>query len=78
MTDSGIGIAPEDQPKVFEEFEQVGTADAVKKEGTGLGLPLAKRFVELHGGRMWLDSEPGEGSRFSFTLPARQGAGASS
>ncbi|HEY8693472.1 MAG TPA: GAF domain-containing protein, partial [Chloroflexota bacterium] len=71
VTDSGIGIAPEDQPKVFEEFEQVGTAEAVKKEGTGLGLPLAKRFVELHGGRMWLDSEPGKGSRFAFTLPPR-------
>ena len=59
---------------MFEEFEQVGTAEAVKKEGTGLGLPLAKRFVELHGGRMWLESEVGRGSTFAFMLPTKQGA----
>ena len=72
ISDTGVGIAPEDQPKVFEEFEQVGTAEAVKREGTGLGLPLAKKFVELHGGHMWLESEPGKGSTFTFTLPVRQ------
>ncbi|HEY8692129.1 MAG TPA: GAF domain-containing protein, partial [Chloroflexota bacterium] len=74
VTDTGVGITPEDHDKVFEEFEQVGTVEAVKKEGTGLGLPLAKRFVELHGGRMWLESEVGRGSTFAFMLPTKQGA----
>ncbi|MBL8385093.1 MAG: GAF domain-containing protein [Burkholderiales bacterium] len=69
VADTGIGIAPEDQPKVFEEFVQVGSNYATKREGTGLGLPLARRFVELHGGRMWLASAPGAGSTFYFTLP---------
>jgi len=76
VTDTGVGIAPHDQPKVFEEFGQGGTAEAVKKEGTGLGLPLAKRFVELHGGHMRLQSALGKGSTFSFTLPVRQTPGA--
>ena len=70
MRDTGIGIAPEDVPRVFEEFRQVGAGTA-KAEGTGLGLPLAKRFVELHGGRMWVESEPGVGSTFTFALPLR-------
>jgi signal transduction histidine kinase len=74
VADTGIGIAPEDQPKVFEEFVQVGGNYATKREGTGLGLPLAKRFVELHGGRMWLESQPGAGSTFFFSLPIRAGA----
>ena len=69
VTDTGIGIAAEDQPRVFEEFRQVGADYALKKEGTGLGLTLAKKFVELHGGKIWVTSEPGKGSRFSFTLP---------
>jgi two-component system, NtrC family, sensor kinase len=69
VTDTGIGIAPEDQPKVFEEFRQVGTDYAHKTEGTGLGLTLAKKFVELHGGRIWVESEVGKGSKFTFTLP---------
>ena len=69
VSDTGIGIAPEDQPKVFEEFRQVGGDYAHKKEGTGLGLTLAKKFVELHGGRIWVESEVGKGSRFTFTLP---------
>ena len=68
VSDTGIGIAPEDLDHVFEEFRQVGSGTA-KAEGTGLGLPLAKRFVELHGGRMWVESEVGRGSTFSFTLP---------
>ncbi len=71
VTDTGIGIAPEDQPKIFEEFRQVGTADAKKSEGTGLGLTLAKKFVELHGGRIWVESEVGKGSTFTFTLPEK-------
>jgi GAF domain-containing protein/anti-sigma regulatory factor (Ser/Thr protein kinase) len=69
VTDTGIGIAPEDQPKVFEEFRQVGTDYAHKTEGTGLGLTLAKKFVELHGGKIWVESEVGKGSTFTFTLP---------
>ena len=69
VTDTGIGIAPEDQAAIFEEFRQVGSDDARKQEGTGLGLTLAKKFVELHGGRIWVESEPGRGSTFTFTLP---------
>jgi signal transduction histidine kinase len=69
VTDTGIGIAEEDQPKVFEEFRQVGGDYARKSEGTGLGLTLAKKFVELHGGRIWVESEVGKGSTFIFTLP---------
>jgi signal transduction histidine kinase/HAMP domain-containing protein len=71
VTDTGIGIAPEDQPVVFEEFRQVGTDYARKREGTGLGLALTKRFVELHGGVIGVESAPGEGSTFRFTLPVR-------
>ena len=69
VTDTGIGIAQEDQPRIFEEFRQVGSDNAKKIEGTGLGLTLAKKFVELHGGRIWLESEVGKGSKFIFTLP---------
>jgi signal transduction histidine kinase len=69
VSDTGIGIAPEDQPKIFEEFRQVGSDYAHKVEGTGLGLTLAKKFVELHGGKIWVESEVGKGSRFIFTLP---------
>jgi len=68
----GVGIAPEDQEAVFEEFRQVGTADK-KVEGTGLGLTLCRKFVELHGGRIWVKSEVGIGSTFTFTLPAGRG-----
>jgi signal transduction histidine kinase len=71
VSDTGIGIPPEDQAKIFEEFRQVGTADAQKREGTGLGLTLAKKFVELHGGKIWVESEVGKGSTFSFILPER-------
>jgi len=69
VTDTGVGIALEDQPTIFEEFRQVGSDYAHKIEGTGLGLTLAKKFVELHGGRIWVTSKPGEGSTFAFTLP---------
>jgi len=72
VTDTGIGIAPEDQEKVFEEFRQVGTA-AKKIEGTGLGLTLCRKFVELHGGRIWVKSREGAGSTFTFTIPVRGG-----
>jgi signal transduction histidine kinase len=71
VRDTGIGIAPEDQAVVFEEFRQVGRDGTRKAEGTGLGLALTRRFVELHGGAIRLDSTPGQGSTFSFTLPLR-------
>jgi signal transduction histidine kinase/DNA-binding response OmpR family regulator len=64
VRDTGVGIAPEDQERVFEEFQQAG-----QREGSGLGLALTRSFVELHGGRIRLDSEPGMGSTFTFTLP---------
>ena len=67
--DTGIGIAPEDQTAVFEEFRQVGRNYTNKQEGTGLGLALTKKFVELHGGRIWVESEAGNGSTFTFTIP---------
>jgi len=69
VTDSGIGIAPADQPKVFEKFKQVGDTLTDKPKGTGLGLPICKEIVEYHGGRIWVESAPGKGSTFSFTLP---------
>jgi signal transduction histidine kinase len=78
VRDTGIGIAPEDQAAIFEEFRQVGREDARKQEGTGLGLTLAKKFVELHGGRIWVQSQVGQGSTFSFTLPVRPGGTSSS
>ena len=68
--DTGIGIAVEDQQRIFEEFQQVGKGLTEKPEGTGLGLALTKKFVELHGGAMWVDSTPGRGSTFTFTLPS--------
>ena len=71
VRDTGIGIAPGDQEAVFEEFRQVGTDYMSKQEGTGLGLALVRRFVELHGGRIWVESAPGKGSTFYFTLPDR-------
>jgi signal transduction histidine kinase/DNA-binding response OmpR family regulator len=69
VIDSGIGIAPADQPKVFEKFKQVGDTLTDKPKGTGLGLPICKEIVEYHGGRIWVESAPGHGSVFSFTLP---------
>jgi signal transduction histidine kinase len=71
VKDTGIGISPEDQERIFEEFQQARRQTQRSREGTGLGLSLAKRFVELHGGRIWVESEPGKGSTFTFTLPVR-------
>jgi len=71
VKDTGIGIAAADQEAVFEEFRQVGGDYTSKQEGTGLGLALTRRFVELHGGRIWVESAPGKGSTFFFTLPDR-------
>ena len=68
VADTGPGIAPEDRERIFEEFQQTETG-AGEREGTGLGLALSKRLVELHGGRIWVDSEVGNGSTFVFTLP---------
>jgi len=70
VTDTGVGIAPEDHEAVFQEFRQVGTVDK-KAEGTGLGLALSRKFIELHGGTIWVQSELGRGSTFTFTLPLR-------
>ncbi len=72
ITDTGIGIAPGDQEAIFEEFRQVGSDYSHKREGTGLGLTLTKKFVEMHGGKIWVKSEVGKGSTFTFTLPERQ------
>jgi signal transduction histidine kinase len=71
VSDTGVGIAPEDHEAVFEEFRQVGTDYARKHEGTGLGLALARKFVELHGGRIWVKSQVGQGSTFTFAIPMR-------
>jgi signal transduction histidine kinase len=73
VTDSGMGIAAADQETIFEEFRQVGSDYTKKAEGTGLGLALAKRFVELHGGTIRVASAPGQGATFTFTLPLRHG-----
>ena len=69
VRDTGIGIAREDQAKVFDEFQQVGKPSDRSREGTGLGLTLAKRFIELHGGRIWVESEVGAGTTFTFAIP---------
>jgi signal transduction histidine kinase len=70
VSDTGPGIAAEDHDRIFEEFQQA-EAGLEQRDGTGLGLALSKRLVELHGGRIWLESEPGRGSTFAFTLPVK-------
>jgi signal transduction histidine kinase/CheY-like chemotaxis protein len=70
VADTGVGIAPQHVARVFEDFGQVDGSTSRRHEGTGLGVPLSKRLVELHGGRMWLESRLGRGSTFYFTLPA--------
>ncbi|HUP98140.1 MAG TPA: ATP-binding protein [Usitatibacter sp.] len=72
VRDTGVGIAPEDQKLIFEEFRQVGTDYERKAEGTGLGLALTRRLVHLHGGQLSVESAPGKGSTFTFTLPISQ------
>ncbi len=74
VIDSGVGIAPDDQPKVFERFKQVGDTLTDKPKGTGLGLPICREIVEHHGGRVWVESELGNGSTFFFSLPIGDGA----
>jgi len=70
VTDTGIGVAEKDIPIVFEEFRQLDASTSRQAEGTGLGMPISKRLVEMHGGRLWVESKVGVGSTFSFTLPA--------
>ncbi len=74
VSDTGIGIAKEDHQAVFEEFRQVGRDYTRKQEGTGLGLTLTRKFVELHGGRIWVESELGKGSTFTFSIPTASAA----
>jgi signal transduction histidine kinase len=73
VADTGVGIPKQDQAVIFEEFRQGSSDYTRKQEGTGLGLALSKRLVELHGGRIWVESAPGRGSVFSFVLPSRAG-----
>jgi CheY-like chemotaxis protein/two-component sensor histidine kinase len=69
VEDTGSGIAEEDLPRIFEEFQQVSKDSWRRREGTGLGIPISKRFIELHGGQMWVESVIGQGTRFYFTIP---------
>ncbi len=71
VADTGTGIAEADQQKVFEEFQQADSSSTRKKGGTGLGLTIAKKIIEMHGGRIWVESSLGAGSTFQFTLPVR-------
>ena len=74
VADTGSGIAPEDIPKVFDDFRQVGVDSWRRREGSGLGLSISRRFVQLHGGRMWLESNLGKGTCFYFTIPVLESA----
>jgi len=71
VQDNGPGISTADQGKIFEEFQQADNSATKKKGGTGLGLSISRRIVELHGGKLWVESELGKGSVFSFTLPVQ-------
>ncbi len=71
VTDTGPGIAEADRQKIFEEFQQADSSSTRSKGGTGLGLSISRRIVELHGGRMWVESELGKGSTFHFAVPQR-------
>ena len=71
VRDNGIGIAPENEAAIFEAFRQVSAVGSAKQEGSGLGLSLVKQLVELHGGRVWVESELGRGAVFIFSIPDR-------
>jgi signal transduction histidine kinase len=74
VSDNGPGIHPEDQQIIFEKFRQVGNTLTEKPQGTGLGLPICRRIITHFGGRLWVESKPGEGATFSFTLPVKRQA----
>jgi len=71
VTDTGPGIPPEHQNRIFEQFQQVDSSNTRAKGGTGLGLAIAKQIVEMHGGRIWVESTAGKGSTFQMELPTR-------
>jgi signal transduction histidine kinase len=71
VEDTGIGIKTEDMPRLFREFMQLQEPSTKEYEGTGLGLALSRKLVELHGGRIWAESEFGRGSTFTFEIPVR-------
>jgi signal transduction histidine kinase len=73
VLDEGVGIPPEEHERVFDRFYQLGSTERGPRHGTGIGLPIVRRYVELLGGRVWVDSRPGSGSAFSFTLPLAPG-----
>jgi signal transduction histidine kinase len=75
VEDTGIGIKAEDIPKLFSEFTQLESAYTKNHEGTGLGLALTKKLVELHGGKIWVESKFGKGSKFTFVLPIKREKG---
>src|SRR5215470_3563133 len=72
VADNGIGIPAQEHEAIFSSFHQVGTTTKGVREGTGLGLAITKRLIEQHGGRIWLESEPGKGSCFTFSVPLRR------
>ena len=69
--DTGPGVTESDQQKIFDEFQQANGSSTRKKGGTGLGLSISKKIIDMHGGRIWVESTPGKGSTFRFTLPIR-------
>ncbi len=71
VSDTGLGVPPDEKEKIFAKFYQIAEVNGENSKGTGLGLAIAKALVELHGGKIWVESEPGRGSTFSFTLPTR-------
>jgi signal transduction histidine kinase len=69
VSDTGSGVSPDEKEKIFAKFYRIAEANGENSKGTGLGLAIAKALVELQGGKIWVESEPGRGSTFSFTLP---------